>query len=147
MLHFLKRYDPVSDTWTSLAEKPTVVTGAPAISYNGELYLFGGNYSYEGQAEPNIYDVVEAYDISSDSWRVVTNTPKKLRSPAVAKVNNKVYLMGGYSVDEEQMSQDVMVFNLQTEQWDTNSCTALPYNRARAFEYTAAAPVWMEIFS
>jgi len=138
--NFNERYDPNTDTWTSLAPKPTVVTAAPATVYNGEIYLFGGSYNREGLNEPNIYDVVEAYNTATDTWRFVTNMPKKLQNPAVATVGDKAYLIGGYLPDEGRMSEEVMTFDFLTEQWDTTSCEPLPANRARLFMYSSAAP-------
>lgn len=139
--NFNERYDPNTDTWTSLAPKPTVVTAAPATVYNGEIYLFGGSYNYEGKEEPNFYDVVEAYNPATNTWRFVTNMPIMVMMPAVATVGDKVYVIGGYLPEEDRMSTDVMRFDFQTEQWDTNSCEPLPNNRARGLVYSSAAPV------
>jgi N-acetylneuraminic acid mutarotase len=139
-INFNEVYDPVTDTWTSLALKPTLVTGAPSEVYNGEIYLFGGDYCYEGQEEPNVYDVVEAYNPATDSWRQVTNMPNNLFRPAVATVGDKAYVIGGGLLDANRISDEVWTFDFQTEQWDTNSCESLPDNRARGFAYSSAAP-------
>ena len=140
-INFNEVYNSVTDTWTSLALKPTLLTGAPSALYNGEIYLFGGSYNHEGLSEPNVYDVVEAYNPATDSWRHVTNIPKLLRIPAVAMVGDKAYIIGGYLQNEARMSEEVWTFDFQTEQWDTNSCEFLPDNRARGLMYSHAAPV------
>jgi N-acetylneuraminic acid mutarotase len=142
--NFNERYDPNTDTWTSLAPKPTVVTSAPATVYNGEIYLFGGGYCYEDSNDDvhcTNYDVVEAYRPATNTWRFVTNMPILVMMPAVATVGDKAYVIGGYLPNEDRMSADVMIFDFQSEQWDTNSCQPLPADRARAFEYGSAAPV------
>ena len=38
----LVRYDPVADSWTSLAPSPDYYFAAPAVYFNGKIYNFGG---------------------------------------------------------------------------------------------------------
>ena len=141
VFNFNECYDPNTDTWTSLAAKPTVVTAAPTAVYDGEIYLFGGYYSDEVNENPVQYDVVEAYDPNSDSWRSVTTMPKVLMNFAVAVVDDKVYVIGGYAPEENQMSRTVMTFDFQTEQWDTTSYEPVPEDRLHACVYSGAAPI------
>ncbi len=67
--------------------------------------------------------------------------PKIVIAHSVAAVGDKAYLIGGYLPDEERMSGEVMTFDFQTEQWDTNSCEPLPPCRIHAGVYSGAAPV------
>ncbi len=140
-INFNEVYDPVANTWTTLAPKPTLVTGAPSTVYNGEVYIFGGGYSHEGLEEQNIYDVVEAYNPATNTWRSVTNMPKKLQMFALATVGNKAYIMGGYLPDEDRMSEEVITFDFETGQWDTDSYEPFPTDRIRGSRYSSAAPV------
>ena len=139
--NFNERYDPDSDTWTSLAPKPTVVTAAPATVYNGEIYLFGGSYNNEDLNEPNNYDVVEAYDPNTNTWRLVTNMPELLKNFGLATIDDKAYLIGGYLPDEERMTGEVITFDFNSQQWDTNCCEPLPDDRVRGFSYSHSVPV------
>jgi len=139
--NFNEQYDPNTDSWTTLAPKPTVLTGGPATVYNGEVYLFGGGYNYDGKDEPNDYNVVEAYNPATNSWRFVTNMPKMVGRPGVATVGQKAYLIGGYLLDEKRFSGEIMTFDFQTELWDTNSCEPLAACRIHASVYSSAAPV------
>ena len=139
--NFVERYDPDTDRWTSLAPKPTVVTAAPAAVYSGEIYLFGGGYSYtdaDGTRHATDYDIVEAYNPANDTWRFVTNMPKLLSNVAVAVTDQKAYVIGGYSLSESRMLADIMVFDFQTGQWTEAGFEPLPC--ARVFPYSSAAP-------
>ena len=135
--NFVEEYNPTTSTWMSRAPKPTLVTGAPATVYDGEIYLFGGGYWTAGIT----YRIVEAFKPSTNSWRSVTNIPRNVQMSAVARVGDKAYLIGGYLMDEDRMTGDVMTFDFRTGQWDVNSCQPMPADRARAFAYSSAAPV------
>jgi hypothetical protein len=82
VFNFVEEYDPVTNTWTSKAPKPTITAAATAVAYNGEIYLFGGYFEEDGNPASRVeYDVVEAYNPFTDSWRFVTNIPGNLRQP------------------------------------------------------------------
>jgi N-acetylneuraminic acid mutarotase len=141
VFNFNEQYDPNSNTWTSLAPKPTVVTDAATAVYEEEIYLFGGYYADEVNENPIFYDVVEAYDPNTNSWRSVTTMPKALLSCAAAVVNDKAYIIGGYSPEENQLTRTVMTFDFQTEQWDVNSYEPLPEDRVHASLNRGITPV------
>jgi N-acetylneuraminic acid mutarotase len=138
VFNFVEEYDPATDTWTSKAPMPTTRAAATAVCYNGEIYLFGGYYS-NILGEKVRYDVVEAYNPVTDTWRFVTNMPKVIELPAIAIVGHRVYVTGGYSYDEDRMLNDVMVYDFQTGEWITTGFTPLP--TPRAFPCSSAAPV------
>jgi N-acetylneuraminic acid mutarotase len=141
VFNFVEEYNPATNNWRSRAPKPTVVTTAPAAAYKDEIYLFGGVYSTYGMSQPIIYRDVEAFKPSTNTWRKVTSIPRNIRLFAVATVGNKAYLIGGYLMDEDRMTGEVMCFDFLTGQWDTDSCKPMPEDRARALSYSAAAPV------
>ena len=139
-INFNEMYNPATNTWTTLAHKPTLVSGAPATVYNGEIYLFGGGYSYDGMIPDSIhYRVVEAYNPTSNTWRFVTNMPSDREALAVATIGNKAYLFGGVDPNTLQFFDDVITYNFQTGVWDTNGFEPMPVKRASG--YSSAAPV------
>jgi len=141
-INFSEMYDPAIDQWTSLAPKPTPVSGAPSVVYNGEIYIFGGGFTWEdaeGEYHDINYEVVEAYNPGTDSWRTVTNMPSQLFGEAVAVVGDKAYVIGGYDFVSEKTVASVEVLDFQTGLWTTSGLTPMPI--ARATGYAAAAPV------
>lgn len=139
-INFNEIYNPNTDTWTTLAQKPTLVSGAPATVYNGEIYLFGGGYSYDGMPEVRIYySVVEAYNPASNTWRFVTNMPKAIVSPGLATIGTKAYLFGGYDPNLGQFLNNVISYDFQAGIWTVNGYASLPI--AKVFAYSSTAPV------
>jgi N-acetylneuraminic acid mutarotase len=139
--NFVEEYDPAADTWRSRAPKPTVVTVAPAVTYQDEIYLFGGTYATDGMSRSVPRRVVEAFKPLTNSWRSVTMVPKDVKLFAVAVVGDKAYLIGGYLMNEDRMTGQVMAFDFKTGQWDLDSCQPMPAGRIRGFPYSSATPV------
>jgi N-acetylneuraminic acid mutarotase len=142
--NFNEMYDPDVNTWTTLAEKPTIVTAAPATVYNGEIYLFGGSFNNENPSKPHAYyKTVEAYNPSDDTWRYVTDMPKTIFAMAVATVGTKAYLFGGVEGGTEppnvQIIGDIITYDFETKTWTTSGYEPLPMKKG--FVFSGAAPV------
>jgi N-acetylneuraminic acid mutarotase len=127
-------YDPTVDAWSPIAPMLTARSNAPAVAYNGKIYVFAGN-----GAGGVHYDIVEAYDPGSDTWQTVTHIPQVVASPAVALVGDNVYVIGGGSPSEGKMVNTVYMYNFTTDTWTTSGLVPLP--NPRAFECNGAAPV------
>lgn len=139
--NFVQKYDPDTDAWTPLAPKPTPVSGATCAVYNGEIYVFGGMFGYEvspGKYHDTRYNVVEAYNPASDTWRLVARLPKMISGQALAVVGDKAYLMGGYT--GSKLSSTTFSYDFTTGLWTQKGLAAMP--RPRVSDYAAsAAPV------
>ncbi len=78
-------YDPITDTWewdkdgvSGLAPLPQFRGGmGKAVYYQGEFYVFGGETQNGPGAIPgdNVYDRVDVYDPSENTWRLDTPMP------------------------------------------------------------------------
>jgi hypothetical protein len=133
-VNFNEMYDPVTNTWTTLAQKPTTTASAVPAVYDGEIFLFGGYYD-------NIwYATVEAYNPTVNSWQYVTEMPKLLMNPAIAVYENSAYVIGGYDPNANAMNTEVMVYDFALNTWTRNFCIA-PAEAARAYSYAAPTPV------
>lgn len=139
--NFSQEYNPDTDTWTSKAPKPTPVSSAPCAVYNGEIYVFGGEFAYEdtkGKYHQKRYNVVEAYSPATDSWRLVTKVPKTVINPALAVVGNMAYLLGGVSSSVKPLLTPI-AYDFGTGMWITKGLAPMP--RFRTASYSSAAPV------
>ncbi|MCK4457420.1 MAG: PKD domain-containing protein [Thermoplasmata archaeon] len=85
----VEKYDPATDTWSSVAPvyKPHVNMAAGAAG--GKLYAFGGYARNESQIT-NL-----EYDPATNMWVNRTPMPFARDNHAVAIVNDKIYLIGG----------------------------------------------------
>lgn len=152
--NFVEEYDPVSDSWRSKAPMLTLRSGANTVVYNNEIYLIGGAYSqhfyhmdrYDKQIQ---YKIIEAYNPETDTWRTITHTPSLRRYPAVAVVDDKMYMIGGgaliggvYAHPSRRKwaaSKKIYIYKFNNNVWIKDGFTPLP--TPRLFFNGSAAPV------
>jgi len=89
-LSVLERYDPASDSWTSLTSMPTARYGPGAGVIDGSLYVAGG-------AASGSNDVLERYDPASDSWTSLTSMPTARYNATAEAIQGSLYVIGGYN--------------------------------------------------
>ena len=67
-------------------------TEVSAVLLDDVIYVIGG-FNKSG----DVVDVVEAYDINSNSWTFVSPLPIPLHHTASASFNGSIYVIGGYT--------------------------------------------------
>jgi N-acetylneuraminic acid mutarotase len=109
------QYDPVADSWKSLAPLPTKRGSAVAVEVGGKIYTIGGATTMEGRVlddsigrlgdskdpfftafgSARVLSVNEVYDPATNKWE--TRQPMSVpRNHAFAgAVNGKIYVIGG----------------------------------------------------
>ncbi|HUT28293.1 MAG TPA: kelch repeat-containing protein [Sedimentisphaerales bacterium] len=142
VFNFNEMYDPATDTWTTLAPRPTTLAAGPATVYNNEIYLFGGYFDSDNPSQNHInYDIVECYAPDSNTWRPETNMPLPMSNFGIATVGTKAYLFGGAvgNYPDIQLLDDVITYDFQTDTWKTTGYQPMPVKKA--FMYSNSAPV------
>ena len=91
-------YDPLSNSWETLASMPTARDCDIAI-FEDKIYAFGG---FDGS---NTLSKVEVYDITNDSWSDRPHMPYGLSAYHLASFDNYIFLLGDYGdhMDEVHM--------------------------------------------
>ena len=112
------RYDPVADTWTTLASLPQALfdaRGAYAGNVN-KIYVFGGI-----DAGFNVLSTTYIYDIATDSWTPGADMPAARFFPTVAYygANGKIYVIGGLDSNFLEASQ-TWEYDPVANTWDTS---------------------------
>jgi len=104
-LDVFNRYDPVANTWTTLASMPTAAFMASAVYYppTNKIYVFGGEDAISGTN----YNVTRIYDVASDTWVTGTNMPdvRSFMASGYNIANNKIYLVSGYDTGDVSSAQ------------------------------------------
>ena len=85
----LSSFDPVTETWTTLADMP-VATETKGEIVEGKLYVFGG---YNGMALTQIM----RYDIATDVWETIGTMPTTISAHAATVIGSKIWLAGDFA--------------------------------------------------
>jgi N-acetylneuraminic acid mutarotase len=92
----MEEYDPETNTWTPLSSMLTSKAYFGTVTWNGKIYTLGGAYM-NGSTSMST-NKIEVFDLTLKRWTTLTTTlPVALQGFACATVNNKIYLMGGYT--------------------------------------------------
>jgi len=105
-------YDPLTDTWETVEPMPTARGDLCATVVNENIYLIEGRK--HGEVFPFYQNpaVNEVYDPSNDSWSAKTPIPTSTFVYVSAVVDNKIYVMGGFS--RGHLNQ---IYNPETDTW------------------------------
>jgi kelch-like protein 17 (actinfilin) len=74
-----ERYDPISDTWTSIASMTSRRSGHAGVAIDGIMYVSGGAVS-----TMNYLDTAEQYDPTTDTWTSIGSMTTHRYGPAAA---------------------------------------------------------------
>jgi DNA-binding CsgD family transcriptional regulator len=104
------RYITQEDTWERLSDKPTPVTDVKGALIGEKIYVPGGE-----TADGNPTDILEIYDPRTDTWEVGASLPKAISAFALADLEGKMYLFGGW--DGEGALADVYIYDPVGDTW------------------------------
>ena len=112
-------YDPEYDAWRPVADMPTGRGQAAAAAVDNLIYVVGGNNCFS-----NCWlSTVEAYDTVNDTW--VTGLPPLPGDPrghlTASSLQGKVYVAGGVNSYVVPTSDDLCVFDPETNGWTTQN--------------------------
>ncbi|XP_069822841.1 kelch repeat and BTB domain-containing protein 12 [Dendropsophus ebraccatus] len=89
-----------------------------------DLYLIGGQMKLKNQYI--ITNCVDKYLADKDTWRSVAPLPIPLASHAVVTLNNKLYVMGGWTLqmdhpddEPDRLSNRMLQYDPNTDKWKT----------------------------
>jgi len=129
----VERYDPGSDLWEGLSEKPLAVSDVAGAVIGGKIYVPGGRLP-----SGDFTNVLEIYDPREDSWGLGSNLPVPLSAYALTAFEGRLYLFGGW--DGKAYIDTVYEYDPGSDQWEERS--SMPTPRA----YAGAAVSAGEIF-
>ncbi len=115
-----ERYDPLSDVWTLLANKPTAVSGARGAALGGEIYVPGGR---DAQGQPS--DVHEVYEIERNRWHTAAALPDPRTGHALVAFEGRLYLFGGW--DGSAYRDEILGYTPETDGWEVVGQLPFPW--------------------
>jgi N-acetylneuraminic acid mutarotase len=117
----MEMYDPAADRWESRSALPTPRNHPAVGAVGGKLYVIGGRL-----AAPNIggftasnTDVVEEYDTTTATWRVLNKMPTPRSGHGFTTHQGRIYVAGGEVRDAhmDAIFRDVEVFDPAINDW------------------------------
>ncbi len=116
IIHTNEVYAPSTNTWGIKTDVPSDVThqGLMGVLYGNGIHLFYGNFHYV------YYPATDTYERKAD-----VPTPRSWGTCAV--VNNKIYVIGGYSLNSLNASTANEVYDPLSDTWQSK--TPLPSAR------------------
>jgi PKD repeat protein/N-acetylneuraminic acid mutarotase len=119
---WLDEYDPLTGTWTPLADAPRARDHFHAAVINNKLYVAGGRQS---QFPDNVFNQtiaeVDVYDFATGTWSTLgsgQNLPTPRGGATVAQLDGKLLVIGGEVQNQEVYGTLVDDALKITEQYD-----------------------------
>ncbi len=122
-------YDPAKDSWKALAPMPVKRGAAVAAVFEDKIYVIGGVTTAPGAGKPTIgpatpqsvLDIVEEYDLKTDTWRERAKMPTPRNHAAAGVVDGKIYVIGGRIgaafIAPASNLANVEAYDPKTDQW------------------------------
>jgi N-acetylneuraminic acid mutarotase len=129
------RYDPLSDSWTTISPMMTERCRFPLIVCGGLIYALGGVSCEEEDERGNVRDEspsspCEAYDPVSDSWASILPIPggnQRSQHAAVAVDDRFIFISGGLD-SSDNVLDSMYCFDTKLKSWSIKP--SLPTPRA-----------------
>ncbi len=109
-LSSVEMYDPITGTWTTLAEKPTGVYEASAAVLGEKIYVPGGV-----KADGSLTNIVEVFNPRKNEWETCAELPIAVSGYGLAAYEGQIYLFGGW--DSEKPLDTVWRYDPNTDAW------------------------------
>lgn len=119
------RYDPASDLWVSLGDKPTPVSHAGAVALRGKIYVPGGE---DGSGQ--VRDTLDIFDPRQGRWEAGPALPAPRSRYAVVAWEGRIYLIGGW--DGAEARGEVFIFDPEAGAWSPGEALETPSQGAGA---------------
>lgn len=91
-------FDPETNSWSNCKEMPTLRSGTVAATVGDKIYVMGGGFRQE-DGMFRFLTTVEIYHPDSDSWEKGPDLLMPHDYPAIAFLNDSIYVIGGHHPD------------------------------------------------
>ena len=93
-LDTMEAYDPATNLWGVVKDRmPTPRSGGGAATYNGKIYVGGGELQNRQLAAA--FRALEAYEPASNTWDVLPSMPSARHGNAMGFIGNKLHVVSG----------------------------------------------------
>lgn len=119
----LESYEPVTNTWTTLANYPENLFFSQLCAWNGNLYACGGTET----TSANVVNSLYRYDPGSDTWTKLSGMNQPRSAHMMEVVDGKIYVFGGTDTwDNAIAMHSAEVYDPATDTW--SELDDMPHN-------------------
>ncbi len=128
-----ERFDPRSNSWTTLPQIPEAVRAGAGAAVRGTVYVIGGS------TPSGVGRQVYAYDVERGGWRPAAPLPERRFNHSAVALGGRIYVLGGFEEGAER--DDVFVYDPGADRW--TRAASLP-RRIHAFGAVAfGGQIWV----
>lgn len=113
-LSSVEMYDPMTNTWSALAEKPTAVYDASAVLIGEKIYIPGG-----ATQDGTPTNVMEVFNPRKNAWEQAADLPVAISAYGLASYEGQIFLFGGS--DSVKAIDSVWRYDPITDSWHEGS--------------------------
>ena len=125
----LARYNPATDSWTTLASMPVAANGMALVyaPVTNKLYAFGGT-----DVVTHALDLTRIYNIATGAWSSGAPMPNpRSRFAGAGYHNGKIYLVGGTNPQDSGTGQnDTWEYDVVNDRWTIKLPIPVPVSSA-----------------
>jgi len=118
--------------WERLPDIPTSRGWAGAVVEGGKIYVIGGCSSQVDQQFRNASNILEVYDPRTNTWSRLSPMSVPRVGPAVASLNGKIYVFGGFNQDTWSANRSVEIYDIAKNNWSLGPPMPTPRSWMRA---------------
>ena len=117
------RYDPVTDTWTSIGQMPVPTTHLNPVVDDHTIWFAGGFVgNHPGPVTANVWK----YDVINNIWSAGTALPEARAGGALARNGRTLHYFGGFLADRDTTATDHWTLNLDDPLASWQTAAPLP---------------------
>lgn len=113
-INTLRRYDPTTNSWTTLApssQVPIARYAHKAVAVGNKMYVIGGLTTGSSQASS-----MQIYDLLTDTWTPPIDLGFSLRAFSIGVIGRHIYISGGVNESAAYLST-TRVYDVDTGKW------------------------------
>lgn len=110
----VERYNPQTDSWTTLSPKPLAVADINAAVLGGKIYVPGGRVN-----SGEITNTLQSYDPLKNTWETYSPLPSAISAYAMITFEGRIYLFGGW--DGQSYVNSVYVYDPNLDTWEVKT--------------------------
>jgi N-acetylneuraminic acid mutarotase len=132
-----ERYEPSTDTWTSLIALPIGTDHSAAAAVGSSIFVFGGTFEQPSTRAYRI-DVppagAQSAQFAAMRWRPIAPLPEPRAAAGAAVVGDRIYLVGGFDATRHELKA-AYAYDVAADGWRSIADLPTPREHLAVTDY------------